>query len=205
MSKATLLTPAGRTEEALEIYAGILAREPDNQDAVTGMAAVLSKLGRHGEAVLRLEQALIRAPDNSLLFAGIANAALQGRNPEKAAAMAEKALARAPHDQLVLLLLGSAWRLMGDTRDEALNGYDDLIQVFDLEPPEGFSDMASFNRRIVGALDRPASAGARTYLRQSLRGGSQTRGNLFGAGHVTWWRNGCRRASPRRWAAISPR
>jgi len=182
MSKATLLTPAGRTEEALEIYAGILAREPDNQDAVTGMAAVLSKLGRHGEAVLRLEQALIRAPDNSLLFAGIANAALQGRNPEKAAAMAEKALARAPHDQLVLALLGSAWRLMGDERDEILNGYDDLIQVFDLDPPEGFSDMSRFNAALNDWLTGLHHSN-REPINQSLRAGSQSWGKIFGVGH----------------------
>ena len=32
-------------------------------------------------------------------------------------------------------------RILDDERDESLNGYDSLIQVFDLEPPQGFSDM----------------------------------------------------------------
>jgi len=88
-----------------------------------------------------------------------------------------------PHDQACLALLGTAWRLQGDEQDESLNGYDSLIRVFDLEPPDGFSSMESFNAELGTYLEglHPQTG---AYLGQSLRGGTQTEGLLFGAGHV---------------------
>jgi len=70
---------------------------------------------------------------------------------------------------------------MEDGRDESLNRYDSLVRSFDLDPPEGFSDMADFNAELNAALDRlhPKS---RELIDQSLRGGTQTPGHLFPAG-----------------------
>ena len=50
-------------------------------------------------------------------------------------------------------MLGTAWRLMGDERDEILNGYERFIQVFDLEPPDGFPDMPSLNKELCAHLE----------------------------------------------------
>ena len=180
LSKASLLVTAGRDEEAQEIYARLLAAEPDNIMAANGLAEGLSKLGRHAEAVAGLEKALARLPGNPALESGIAAAALRGRDPQKAAAMAEKVLAATPHDQLMLALLGSAWRLMDDERHETLNGYDELIQSFDLETPEGFSDMAAFNAELNEFLSTLHKARYRDEI-QSLRSGSQTYGRFFSA------------------------
>jgi hypothetical protein len=72
--------------------------------------------------------------------------------------------------------------MLGDERDEVLNGYDSLIQIYDLDPPEGFSDMESFNAELNAWLDR-AHPTTREYLDQSLRNGSQTPDKLFGVGH----------------------
>jgi predicted Zn-dependent protease len=180
LSKASLLVTAGRDEEAQEIYARLLAAEPDNVMAANGLAEGLSKLGRHAEAVAGLEKALARLPGNPALESGIAAAALRGRDPQKAAAMALKVLARAPHDQLMLALLGSSWRLMDDTRHETLNGYDDLIQIFDLEAPDGYSDMAAFNAELNEFLSGLHKARHRDEI-HSARGGSMTFGSLFNA------------------------
>src|SRR6185503_13073046 len=109
-------------------------------------------------------------------------ALLRKGDPQKAAVMAEQGLRLAPADQLGLALLGSAWRMMGDERDEELNGYDSLIRIFDLLPPEGFSSMAQFNAELASCLDR-LHPPTREYLAQSLRGGSQTSGGLFGEGY----------------------
>ena len=45
-------------------------------------------------------------------------------------------LANSPNDPSCLALLSIASRMMDDGRDEAFNGYDSLVRVFDLEPPE---------------------------------------------------------------------
>jgi hypothetical protein len=84
---------------------------------------------------------------------------------------------------VALAMLGTAWRMLGDERDETLSGYDTLVKAYDLEPPEGYSDMESFNAELNAWLDRVHPT-TREYLDQSLRNGSQTPDKLFGAGHV---------------------
>ena len=78
-------------------------------------------------------------------------------------------------------MLSIASRMTEDGRDAAINRYDSLVRIFDLEPPAGFSDMESFNAELNASLDRlhPKS---RELINQSLRGGTQTPGHLFPTG-----------------------
>ena len=180
--KAMFLLAAKRGEEAHAVFGEILAGEPENLDAAMGDTVALNLMGRHGEAAQILERILARRPGDPHLTRALAGTALQGRDAQKAAVMAERAVASAPNDQHAIAILGTAWRMMGDERDEILNGYDELIRVFDLEPPDGFSDMTAFNEELeaqLAALHPPT----REFLMRSLRGGTQTVDNLFGAGH----------------------
>jgi tetratricopeptide (TPR) repeat protein len=181
--KAGLLLKTGRLEEAAALFDVLALRDPANLDAAIGGATTLQQLGRHDAALARLERAAKLRPDSPDLFQNLASAALMARDPEKAAAMAEQSLRLAPLDQSGLAVLGTAWRMMGDERDEMLNGYDELIGIFDLEPPAGFSSMAEFNAELNHWLDRMHPM-TREPLTQSLRSGSQTRGHIFGQGHV---------------------
>jgi len=182
IAKANALVMAERSQEAHAIFASILARDPDNHPAAIGAATALVKMKRYGEAEALFEAAMHRdlsSPDPAFRLCA---ALLRKGDPQKAAVMAEQGLRLAPADQLGLALLGSAWRMMGDERDEELNGYDSLIRIFDLPPPEGFSSMAQFNAKLASCLDR-LHPPTREYLAQSLRGGSQTSGGLFGEGY----------------------
>jgi hypothetical protein len=96
--------------------------------------------------------------------------------------MAAKALALDCYNQLALAMQGTCWRLMGDGRDGVLNGYDDLVQVFDLKAPDGYRDIETFNADLGRALEELHPA-TREYLGQSLRGGTQTSNDLFAARH----------------------
>jgi tetratricopeptide (TPR) repeat protein len=182
VGKASLLLKTGREEEAQRLFAEAVMREPDNLSARLGAAGALGRLGRHDEALELLEPALARNAYDPVLYHQLAVAALQARDPQKAEAMAEKSVALAPHDQYGLALLGSAWRMMDDARDEELNGYDELIRAFDLEPPDGYSSMGEFNAELYAWLDGMHSD-SRAPLNQTLRSGTQTRGHIFGAGH----------------------
>jgi hypothetical protein len=104
-------------------------------------------------------------------------------DPQKAEFFCHAGLRQKPHDQTCLALLGTAWRLQGDEQDETLNGYDTLIRIFDLAPPDGFSSMESFNAELGTYLER-LHPRTEAYLEQSLHGGTQTEGHLFGAGHA---------------------
>jgi tetratricopeptide (TPR) repeat protein len=182
LSKAYYFAHEKRAEEAHQAYREALALEPDNKIAATGLGNVLTMMKRHGEAQTVLESLLSRHGDEPNILVSIAEAALVAGDPQKAATFCERSVAQAPHDQVALAVLGTAWRMLGDARDEELNGYDSLIRIYDLEPPEGFSDMDSFNAELNSWLDRIHPT-TREYLDQSLRNGSQTPDKLFGAGH----------------------
>jgi tetratricopeptide (TPR) repeat protein len=182
LSKAFFLSHEKRAQEALETYRQAARLAPDDRLAAAGAASALTMLGRYGEAMAEFDKILSRYGDDSELHGCAAEAALQGGDPQKAVALCQRALVLDPHDQIALSAMGTAWRVMGDERDEALNGYDTLIQTFELEPPAGFSDMESFNAELNAWLDQVHPA-TREYLGQSLRGGTQTPDRIFGKGN----------------------
>ncbi|MBP9035990.1 MAG: tetratricopeptide repeat protein [Pseudomonadales bacterium] len=100
---------------------------------------------------------------------------LENRAPE-AAQLLEHALAQHPEDQLLLANLGTAWKLCADARHDALFDTARLVRVyslfdFGLDAPF-FAELAALLRDMHLATHHP--------LDQSLRGGTQTVGNLLG-------------------------
>jgi uncharacterized protein (TIGR02466 family) len=87
-----------------------------------------------------------------------------------------------PLDQHAIALMGLADRALGDEAESRLNDYENFVQVFDLEPPEGYSDMGAFNRDLNAFLDR-FHHDKREHFDQTLRSGTQSLGEIFGKGH----------------------
>ncbi len=183
LAKARFLSLLDRNTEVEEIYNTLLARDPLDAAALAGWAGNLMVLGQNRQALALFESLIHRGGALPGIFNAAAGAALRAGDPQKAEDLCQSGLRADPHDQACLALLGTAWRVQSDERDEELNGYDKLIQVFDLDPPEGFSDMASFNAELGAYLER-LHPRTDAYLDQSLRGGTQTEGMLFGAGHA---------------------
>ena len=178
LEKAGALSLEKRGQEAHDIYAALVARDPGDSWSQAGLGASLLQMGRPKDALAAFEAAL-RLPDPGAdLYSGAAEAALAAGDVDKARHFCETGLRKAPFDQSCLAFLGTALRLKGDERDEALNGYDRLIAVYDLEPPNGFSSMEDFNAELAAYLDS-AHPATREYLEQTLRGGTQTEGFLF--------------------------
>jgi tetratricopeptide (TPR) repeat protein len=182
LDKAAFLTQDKRPAEAYDVYRDILARSPSDTTAAMGAAGMLSLLGRHAEASRVFDAVLAQHGDNVDVCNHAAEAALLGGDPHKSLTLYQRSLRQSRYNQASLAGLSAALRLMGDERDESLNGYDSLIQLFDLEPPEGFSNMAEFNAELNAYLDS-LHPQTREYISQSLRGGTQTPAQLFGAGH----------------------
>lgn len=183
LAKATFLMHGRRYEEAREIFTAILAREKNNKHAATGLATALSRLGEHEKAAPLFETLVEKYPGDANLCGNAAAAAIAQGDAVRALGFCERGRAVAPGNQVCLALMSLAYRLSDDERDEDLNGYDSLIRVFDLEPPQGFSAMAQFNAELDRSLDRLHRHG-REHIAQSLRGGSQTVEQVFGAGHA---------------------
>jgi tetratricopeptide (TPR) repeat protein len=182
LDKAFFLTGEQRVEEALEVYRELLAQDSRDPVAASGMAGMLFLTKRYDEAAAAFDLALAINPSDSDIYSGAASVALSRDDPQKAVALCEKALLISPYNQAALSQLSVGLRALDDARDEALNGYDTLIQVFDLEPPAGFSSMEDFNAELCGYLEGIHPT-ARKYHNQTLRVGTQTHGHLFGSGH----------------------
>jgi tetratricopeptide (TPR) repeat protein len=183
LEKAFFLALEKRDDEAHAIYSAMLARDPGDPIAGIGAAGALSMMKRHDEAGVAYDALLARHGGSVDLYRRAAEPALLRGDPGKAAWLCEQALALEPGEGSCLALLSIASRMLEDGRDEDINRYDTLIRTFDLEPPNGFSDMAGFNAALNAALDHlhPETG---EFLGQSLRGGTQTPDNLFGAGHA---------------------
>jgi uncharacterized protein (TIGR02466 family) len=182
LGKARFLSLQKRSDEVEAIYNTLLTRDPLDSAALSGWADNLMAQGRNQEALATFESLLNRSGLPPTVFSAAAGAALLVGDPQKAEFFCQSGLRLAPFDQTCLALLGTAWRLKGDEQDESLNGYDHLIRVFDLEPPDGFSSMEKFNAEL-GAYLENLHPKTDAYLDQSLYGGTQTEGMLFGSGH----------------------
>ncbi len=182
LDKAQMLLGAEKLKEAVSAFQTLLAGSADDKRALAGLGISLMKMGRLAEAASILERAIQSHPDSADLYCNLSAALAGSGDPEKASAMAAKALVLEPDNQLALAMQGTCWRLLGDDRDRLLNGYDTFIQVFDLEPPDGYRDIAAFHADLSRCLEElhPATG---EYLGQSLRGGSQTGNDLFAARH----------------------
>ncbi len=98
---------------------------------------------------------------------------------DAAARMATEATQADPENQAAWAYLATAWRLLGDPREDWLCDYDRLIALVEIEPPPGFVDQAQFLDALAAIL-HPMHKARREPIQQSLRGGSQTPGRLFG-------------------------
>jgi len=181
LGKAFLLAREKHHEDAHAIYARLQARDSNDRLAAIGAAQMMTAMGRHDESVSLFEAVLARHGNEPKLLSLAAEPALLMGDPQKAARLCEQGLASDSRNATCLAVLSIASRMMADERDDAINAYDSLVRVFDLEPPPGFSDMESFNEELNASLDRlhPRS---RELIDQSLRGGTQTPGHLFPAG-----------------------
>lgn len=95
---------------------------------------------------------------------------------DEAARVVERALERDPFNQTAWAYLSTAWRLLGDAREHWLCDYDRLCALVPVPP---FADDEEQRARLEQAL-MPRHRAAHAPMQQSLRGGSQTPGRLFG-------------------------
>jgi hypothetical protein len=137
---------------------------------ILGDRATAAKLFAAAYPALRGDAGFLNLYVRHLLRAGFA---------DKAAAYALEALASEPNNQLALAYLGVAWRLIGDAREEWLCGYDRLVAEVSVDTPASCTDQPAFLHELEAALLRLHTA-KHEPVNQSLRGGSQTAGVLFG-------------------------
>lgn len=70
------------------------------------------------------------------------------------------------------------WRLLGDERARLMNDYKNFIRPAELPTPDGYKNLAEFNKALLAVLNEFHKPGL-SPLGQSLRHGSQTLTSLF--------------------------
>lgn len=166
-----LLLAADRIEAATPLIRK-LRRDGDSAD----LAALEAEAHRRSGNIVAALECLADAPDSwrkTIFWRRTQVRVLLGaRRAEHAAQAATDTLAWAGYDQELLALLGTAWRLTGDPREQWLCNHEGLVLTIDLDVSPWIAELRELLRQLHLARSAP--------LRQSLRNGSQTSGNLLG-------------------------
>jgi tetratricopeptide (TPR) repeat protein len=166
--------------EALERIESLRGGGVDDARLKRLQADVLEMLGRSDEAG-GLYASLFKGmavADVSLLNAYTRHL-LKSGDWKIAAQRATEAIALDACNQEALAHLGTAWRLLGDPREFWLCDYDAGVVMTEVEPPNGYANMRAFLAELTEKLNSLHKA-KREPAQQSLRGGSQSPGRLFG-------------------------
>jgi Tfp pilus assembly protein PilF len=172
------LIEAGSSAEALDHIRALRSRE-DTPSLMAMEAHAHDALGQSTSAGPLFAAAHAARPGDPGMLNLYMRHLLKARDPEQAAARALEALERERYNQPALAYLGVAWRLLGDAREHWLCDYERLVSEVAIDVPAGFADEAEFLRALEATLVALHTA-RRAPVNQSLRGGSQTSGVLFG-------------------------
>ncbi len=178
IGKGGFLARTERFAEARDCFERAAAAEPENPAAQNGLALAYAGLKQFEPAIAAYETSLALKPDDVPAKVNLAGTLLRIGDAARALMLTQEAVARQPHDQGALAVHELALRLNHDARAKALADYERHVQVFDLEPPEGFADMAAFNAVLNAHLDA-LHGDAREHIDQTLRRGTQTMDPLF--------------------------
>jgi tetratricopeptide (TPR) repeat protein len=156
---------------------------PQSAGPQNGLAVAYAGLGQLDASIAAYEKSLGLQPDDSSTKLRLACVLLQAGQAGRALGLTEAAVSRMPMDQAALAVHELALRANDDPRAERLADYERHIQIFDLEPPPGFSTMAEFNAALNAHLDT-VHIDLREHVDQTLRHGTQTAPSLLEGRHA---------------------
>ncbi|MFU8877486.1 MAG: tetratricopeptide repeat protein [Wenzhouxiangellaceae bacterium] len=178
-SLAGFLVRARRHASALEVLEQLRA-ERDSPALQTLHANALDACGQRDRATDLYRQVHARFGDsNSAFLNAYTRHLLRAGEWKQAEQRALAATRLAPEDQEAWAYLSTAWRLLGDAREDWLCDYENAIVFLEVPTPDSYPDRARWLEALEQTLDRMHQA-RREPIQQSLRGGSQTSGRLFG-------------------------
>ncbi len=163
-------------EEAAEALSGALQRDATLADAWMELGRVRQRQHRYNDAAKAFERVLFLTPQRNAARVALGLAQLQGGQPQAALTTLRAALMADPADREAMAYLITAGHAANDTalaRDLAEN----TIAVRALAAPAGYAGLDDFNDALANALrglDRQHAP-----PRQSIRGGTQTKAELF--------------------------
>jgi tetratricopeptide (TPR) repeat protein len=182
-AKGDQLMLLDRFEEAERYYQRAIRLSSDHVAAHIGLGRALTALGEYSAANAAFEKSMKMFPDDPDLHTAFSFHLLKQSDQRRATQVAERAVALNMCSQPALAVLSLCYRVNNDERGEELSGFDTLIQVFDLEPPEGYSSMNAFNDDLREHLEK-SHGNAHQFFSQTLRGGTRMSEDIFQYRHM---------------------
>lgn len=173
-----LLLDTKRAAEALE-HIHVLRATRDDGALVATHAAALEQLGQLEAASDVFAKAMPRVGAPQGMGVAYAQHLIRVGRADEAVRYAMMDAERDPEDQQAWSTLSTAWRLTDDPREHWLCDYERFVMSIDVAPPEGFADRSAFIAALTQTLTAMHTA-QHAPVNQSLRGGTQTSGGLFG-------------------------
>jgi len=171
-----------RAAEAVEAYRHALRLKPGHMPAHIGLGRALSALGESESALKEFAAAQELFANDPDFDTAYAYALLRAGDVGNALKFAERAIVLAPSHQAALAVLGLCYRAKNDAREDVLNGYERFVQIFDLDPPAGYSSIAIFHDALRAHLEA-LHEHSREFFSQTLRGGTRTVEDIFELHH----------------------
>src|SRR5690606_16081640 len=180
LALARRLLAARLPEDALAVVQPLHRRDPGDPVLRWFVAGALDALDRYDQAAA-LYSAVVKGELGELpdFLNAYARHAFRSRRFELAADCAGKVVRIDPRNQEGWSHLGTAWRLAGDEREHWLFDYERLVGYVEFDPSPGYHDLPAFLHELAGTLDAMHTT-TREQVNQSVRGGTQTAGQLFG-------------------------
>lgn len=182
IAKGRLFLSMNDPAKAETAFRAALEIAPGDAAAKAGLGLALDRSGDKTGARAAHAENIAAHPEDGAALEAFGSFLLGHGDAEASAEMLRKAVRIRPDSQSAIATLGLAYRACEDRRERWLNDYERDVQIFDLEPPPGFSNMAAFNEELAAHL-RSLHTHARQYPSQTLRGGTQTYDGIFYRGH----------------------
>jgi uncharacterized protein (TIGR02466 family) len=178
MSYSIALNQQENHEQAEQVLSEALRRSPDSSELKSLLAYTYECQDEWDNALQMHAQAVASADSIANHRISYARALLACQRPKEALAHAEKASIELPFNQRAIAYLGLCWRMLDNEADAFINDYENFVQIFDIPVPAQYSSRDEFNEQLTLVLNS-LHLGKRHPPEQTLRGGTQTHGDLF--------------------------
>ena len=177
LTEAQVRLRRGDLDIAQQLLCDAAAAAPERGDIPAFLGTVLAERNQFADAVLHFERAIVLDPASAFLRQQFGFALLQAGDITQARRQFEFALQRDPFEQQALAGLTLALRAQGDERYRQLADFDHLVRIYQVATPPGFQGDGFLDA--LAAELRAAHSGMVEPMDQTLRGGTQTLGDLF--------------------------
>ncbi|OGT83813.1 MAG: hypothetical protein A3H91_10720 [Gammaproteobacteria bacterium RIFCSPLOWO2_02_FULL_61_13] len=165
-------------EDAERVVMQGLRQLPDSIELKSMLAYTLEGQKRWTDA-LQMHSSAVRMPGASPQHhVSYARALLACQRPDEALVQAKIGAGQMPFNQRAIAYLGLCWRMLSDERDAIINDYQEFVRTYELPVPVRFANSTEFNAQLARILESRHVA-KRHPPEQTLRGGTQTHGDLF--------------------------